>query len=103
LPRRSQGAAVTGTRRALCSQRAHLAESGGPAPTINYWGIVAPAGTAEAIARLNAEVNRVLAQQDVRERWAGKAIVAGPSASARSSNRPASWKSSSPTGGWSRQ
>jgi len=48
---------------------------------INYWGIVAPAGTPRAvIARLNAETNRVLAQQDVRERLGreGAEIVAGP-------------------------
>jgi len=39
------------------------------AQVINYWGIVAPAGTPrEAIARLNAETRRVLAQADVRER-----------------------------------
>ena len=39
------------------------------AEVINYWGIVAPAGTPrEAIARLNAETRRVLAQADVRER-----------------------------------
>ncbi|MFO1282079.1 MAG: tripartite tricarboxylate transporter substrate-binding protein [Burkholderiales bacterium] len=39
------------------------------AEVINYWGIVAPAGTPrESIARINAEVRRVLAQADVRER-----------------------------------
>ena len=39
------------------------------AEVINYWGIVAPAGTPrEAIAKLNAETRRVLAQADVRER-----------------------------------
>ena len=39
------------------------------AEVINYWGIVAPAGTPrEPIARLAAEVQRVLAQPDVRER-----------------------------------
>jgi len=39
------------------------------AEVINYWGIVAPAGTPrEPIARLSAEVRRVLAQPDVRER-----------------------------------
>jgi len=35
----------------------------------NYWGIVAPAGTPEAaIARINAEVARLLAAADFRER-----------------------------------
>jgi tripartite-type tricarboxylate transporter receptor subunit TctC len=45
-------------------------EQGVPnAEVINYWGIVAPAGTPrDAIARLNAEVRKVLAQPDVRER-----------------------------------
>ena len=45
-------------------------EQGVPnAEVINYWGIVAPVGTPrEAIARLNAEVRKVLAQPDVRER-----------------------------------
>ena len=39
------------------------------AEVVNYWGIVAPAGThREPIARLAAEVRRVLAQPDVRER-----------------------------------
>jgi tripartite-type tricarboxylate transporter receptor subunit TctC len=39
------------------------------AEVINYWGIVAPAGTPrEPIARLAAEVKHVLAQPDVRER-----------------------------------
>lgn len=45
-------------------------EQGVPnAEVINYWGIVAPAGTPrEVVARLNAEVRKVLAQPDVRER-----------------------------------
>ena len=39
------------------------------AELINYWGIVAPAGTPrDAIAKFNAETRRVLAQADVRER-----------------------------------
>jgi tripartite-type tricarboxylate transporter receptor subunit TctC len=39
------------------------------AEVINYWGIVAPAGTPrEPIVRIAAEVKRVLAQADVRER-----------------------------------
>jgi tripartite-type tricarboxylate transporter receptor subunit TctC len=46
------------------------AEEGVPdANVINYWGIVAPAGTPQAIvARLNADMQKVLAQHDVRER-----------------------------------
>jgi tripartite-type tricarboxylate transporter receptor subunit TctC len=39
------------------------------AEVINYWGIVAPAGTPrEPVARIAAEVRVVLAQPDVRER-----------------------------------
>jgi len=39
------------------------------ATVVNYWGIVAPAGTPEPIVtRLNAEVQRMLARADVRER-----------------------------------
>jgi tripartite-type tricarboxylate transporter receptor subunit TctC len=46
------------------------AEEGVPdADVINYWGIVAPAGTPPAIvARLNADMQKVLAQPEVRER-----------------------------------
>ena len=75
--------AVTGARRApLLPNVPSWQEAGVPnADVINYWGIVAPAGTPrEIIAKLNAEVNRVLAQQDVRERLEreGAEIVAGP-------------------------
>ena len=48
---------------------------------INYWGIVAPAGTPpEIVARLNAEIRKVLAQPDVRARLdaEGAEIIAGP-------------------------
>ena len=39
------------------------------AEVVNYWGIVAPAGTPrEPIVRIAAEVKRILAQSDVRER-----------------------------------
>jgi tripartite-type tricarboxylate transporter receptor subunit TctC len=75
--------AVTGARRAaLLPNVPTWQEAGVPnADVINYWGIVAPTGTPrEIIAKLNAEVNRVLAQQDVRERLEreGAEIVAGP-------------------------
>jgi tripartite-type tricarboxylate transporter receptor subunit TctC len=57
-------------------------EEGVPnANVINYWGIVAPAGTPPAIvARLNADVQKVLAQPEVRERLEreGAEIVSGP-------------------------
>ncbi|MFO1302612.1 MAG: tripartite tricarboxylate transporter substrate-binding protein [Burkholderiales bacterium] len=50
------------------------------ASVINYWGIVAPAGTPRAVvARLNAEMQKVLAQPEVRERLEreGAEIVSG--------------------------
>ncbi len=45
-------------------------ESGLPGFEVDFWiGILAPAGTPPAVVtRLNAEVNRILAQDDVRER-----------------------------------
>jgi tripartite-type tricarboxylate transporter receptor subunit TctC len=75
--------AVTGARRApLLPDVPSWQEEGVPdANVINYWGIVAPAGAPPAvIARLNAEVNRVLAQPEVKDRLAreGAEIVAGP-------------------------
>lgn len=63
--------AVTGKRRAkLLPDVPSWAEAGVPnAEVINYWGIVAPAGTpANVVARLNADTQKVLAQPDVRER-----------------------------------
>ena len=58
------------------------AEEGVPdANVINYWGIVAPAGTQRAIvARLNTEMQKVLAQPEVRERLEreGAELVPGP-------------------------
>ena len=51
------------------------------ANVINYWGIVAPVGTPLAIvAKLNAEVQKVLAQPEVRERLEreGAEIISGP-------------------------
>ncbi len=48
---------------------------------MNYWGIVAPAGTPrEIVLRLNAEVTRTLMQPDVKERLEreGAELIAGP-------------------------
>jgi len=57
-------------------------EEGVPnASVINYWGIVAPAGTSPGIVgRLNAETQKVLAQPEVRERLEreGAEIISGP-------------------------
>lgn len=63
--------AVTGERRiAQLPDVPSWSEQGvADANVINYWGIVAPAGTPrEVIARLNAAVQKVLAQPDVKAR-----------------------------------
>ena len=63
--------AVTGAKRiAQMPDVPSWQEEGVPnANVINYWGIVAPVGTPPAIvARLNAEMQKVLAQPDVRAR-----------------------------------
>ena len=63
--------AVTGARRApLLPGVPSWQEEGVPnADVINYWGIVAPAGTPpDVVAKLNAEVIRVLALPDVKAR-----------------------------------
>jgi tripartite-type tricarboxylate transporter receptor subunit TctC len=75
--------AVTGPKRiAQMPDVPSWAEEGVPnASVINYWGIVAPAGTPRAVvARLNAEMQKVLAQPEVRERLEreGAEIVSGP-------------------------
>jgi tripartite-type tricarboxylate transporter receptor subunit TctC len=51
------------------------------ANVINYWGIVAPPGTPRAVVqRLNSEMQKVLAQPEVRERLEreGAELVSGP-------------------------
>jgi tripartite-type tricarboxylate transporter receptor subunit TctC len=57
-------------------------EQGVPdAEVINYWGIVAPTGTPrEVIVRINAEVQRILARPEVRERLEreGAELIPGP-------------------------
>jgi tripartite-type tricarboxylate transporter receptor subunit TctC len=75
--------AVTGPKRiAQLPDVPSWAEEGVPdANVINYWGIVAPAGTPRAIvARLNAEMQKVLAQPEIRERLEreGAELVSGP-------------------------
>ena len=59
-----------------------FAEAGVPGMESGLWyGIVAPKGTPKAVvAKLNAEINRALAQPDLRERFAAMSveIVAGP-------------------------
>ena len=57
-------------------------EEGVPsANVVNYWGIVAPVGTSPAVvARINADVQKLLAQPDVRERLEkeGAELIPGP-------------------------
>jgi tripartite-type tricarboxylate transporter receptor subunit TctC len=77
--------AVTGARRAplLPGVPTWQEEGVAHADVVNYWGIVAPAGTpADIVATLNAEVNRVLALPDVQARLSreGAEIVVGPPA-----------------------
>ncbi len=75
--------AVTGARRSplLPGVPTWQEEGVANADVVNYWGIVAPAGTpGDVVAALNAEANRVLALPDVKERLyrEGAEIVAGP-------------------------
>jgi tripartite-type tricarboxylate transporter receptor subunit TctC len=81
--RRVKVLAVTGAKRtpqlpAVPSwQEAGIAD----ANVINYWGIVAPAGTPqEIVEKINALVQAILADQDVRERLEreGAELSAGP-------------------------
>lgn len=63
--------AVTGAKRAalLPDVPSWQEEGVADANVINYWGIVAPAGTPrDIVAKLNAETQKVLAQPDVKER-----------------------------------
>jgi len=75
--------AVTGPKRAaLLPDVPTWGESGiANAEVINYWGIVAPLGTSrEVVAKLNAEVTKILAHPDVRERLEreGAELIPGP-------------------------
>jgi tripartite-type tricarboxylate transporter receptor subunit TctC len=74
---------VTGTRRAPLLPGVPSWQEAGVdnADVVNYWGIVAPAGTSrDIVTKLNAEVNRLLALPDVKERLEkeGAEIIAGP-------------------------
>jgi len=53
-----------------------IAESGLPGfEVIGFFGVLAPAGTArEGVARLNGEINKVLARPDIREKFASQAL-----------------------------
>lgn len=72
---RLRGLAVTGSKRsALMPELPTLAESGMPGFEAAAWqGIVVPTGTpADIIQKLNAEVNKALANPDVRSRLAAQ-------------------------------
>jgi tripartite-type tricarboxylate transporter receptor subunit TctC len=58
-----------------------VAESGVPGNAIeSWWGLLVPAGTPkEIVARLNAELVRILKLPDVRERFAGLGVEPIPS------------------------
>ena len=63
--------AVTGNKRAALLPDVPSWKEAGveDADVINYWGIVAPVGTPkEIVARLNAQVTKMLAQPEMRER-----------------------------------
>ena len=53
-----------------------MAESGLPGfEVIGFWGVLGPAGLPREIAaRLNGEINKVLARPDIRERFASQAL-----------------------------
>jgi tripartite-type tricarboxylate transporter receptor subunit TctC len=75
--------AVTGAKRIpqLPSVPSWQEEGVPDANVINYWGIVAPVGTpAPIVAKLNADVQKVLAQPDVKERLEreGAELIPGP-------------------------
>jgi tripartite-type tricarboxylate transporter receptor subunit TctC len=97
--RRVRVLAVTGDRRIpqLPDVPSWQEQGVADANVINYWGIVAPAGTPrEAIAKLNAETQRVLAQPDVKARLEreGAELIPGPPErlGAVIENDLASWK-----------
>ena len=75
--------AVTGKRRAKLLPDVPSWEEAGvaDADVVNYWGIVAPAGTPQDIvARLNQETLQILARPEVRERLEkeGAELIPGP-------------------------
>jgi tripartite-type tricarboxylate transporter receptor subunit TctC len=97
--KRVKALAVTGAHRApLLPGVPSWQEEGVPdADVINYWGIVAPAGTPrDVIAKLNAEVNRVLSQPEVKvrlEQEGAELIPGAPSSlAAVIANDLARWK-----------
>jgi len=73
--------AVTGDKRSpLLPDVPTMKEAGSNGTEVyNYWGLVAPVGTPAAIVqRLNAEVQKFLAQKEVQERLAGDGVDLTP-------------------------
>jgi tripartite-type tricarboxylate transporter receptor subunit TctC len=78
---KAKALAVTGDKRsALMPDVPTMKEAGANGTEVyNYWGIVAPAGTpAPIVARLNREVQALLAQKDVQERLQGDGVELTP-------------------------
>jgi tripartite-type tricarboxylate transporter receptor subunit TctC len=78
---KARALAVTGDRRSpLMPDVPTMKEAGANGTEVyNYWGLVAPAGTPNAIVvRLNAEVQKFLAQKDVQERLTNDGVDLTP-------------------------
>ena len=72
---------MTGAKRSsLVPELPTIAESGLPGYEITqWWGLLGPAGMASAlVTRLNADINAILLQPDVKERLASEAADAAP-------------------------
>src|ERR1041384_4679561 len=72
---------TTGTKRSeLTPDIPTIAEAGVPGYEATIWiGIMAPAGTPKDIVeKLNSEINKVIAQSDVKEAWAKQGAVPMP-------------------------
>ena len=78
---KARALAVTGEKRLLLMPEVPTMKEAGANGTevYNYWGLVAPIGTSAAIVqRLNAEVQKFLAQKDVNERLASDGVDLTP-------------------------
>jgi tripartite-type tricarboxylate transporter receptor subunit TctC len=75
-------AITSATRSAMVPDVPTVSEAGVPGYEVGVWfGIVAPAGTPPAIlAKLNAELNRMLTMPDVKQKFADQGVepVGGP-------------------------
>ena len=77
---RMRALAVTGPQRTPAVPGVPtMAESGLPGfEVVGFFGVMAPAGTPrEIVAQLNAEIGKVLARPDIRERFASQALEPG--------------------------